>query len=53
MILWMGGFDMNKELFDKRNALYGPTVVKALEARGFEAYYCKAVREAFEAYLER
>ena len=24
---------MNKELFDKRNALYGPTVVKALEAR--------------------
>ena len=31
---------MNKELFDKRNALYGPTFVKSLEARGFEAYYC-------------
>lgn len=35
---------MNKELFDKRNALYGPTVVKALEARGFEHITAK-IRE--------
>ena len=42
---------MNKELFDKRNALYGPTVVKALEARGFEAYYCKDKGEALEKAL--
>ena len=39
---------MNKELFDKRNALYGPTVVKALENRGFEAYYCATKEEALE-----
>ena len=39
---------MNKELFDKRNALYRPTVVKALENRGFEAYYCATKEEALE-----
>ncbi len=39
---------MNKELFDKRNALYEPTVVKALENRGFEAYYCATKEEALE-----
>ncbi len=39
---------MNKELFDKRNALYGPTVVSALEKRGFEAYYCATKEEALE-----
>ncbi|MCI8631165.1 MAG: lactate utilization protein [Firmicutes bacterium] len=39
---------MNKELFDKRNSLYGPTVVKALETRGFEAYYCANKEEALE-----
>ena len=39
---------MNKELFDKRNALYGPTVVSALEKRGVEAYYCATKEEALE-----
>lgn len=44
----IGGFSMNQELFEKRNALYGPTVVKALEKRGFEAYYCADKTAALE-----
>lgn len=39
---------MNKDLFDKRNALYGPRVAAALEKRHFEAYYCATKEEALE-----
>ena len=39
---------MIKELYDKRNAMYGPTVVAALEKRNFEAYYCATKEEALE-----
>ncbi len=31
---------MIKKYFDKRNTLYGEQIIKALEKRGFEAYYC-------------
>lgn len=39
---------MNKELYDKRNSMYGPQVVAALEKRNFRAFYCATKEEALE-----
>lgn len=42
---------MNKEFFEKRNTLYGQTIVKALESRRFEAYYCSTKQDALNKAL--
>lgn len=39
---------MIKELYDKRNSMYGPAVCEALKKRKFEAYYCATKEEALE-----
>lgn len=42
---------MIKEFFDKRNAVYGLSIIKELESRGFEAYYCDSKEKAREKAL--
>ena len=43
---------MNKDIYAKRNTLYGPTVVAALNKRFFDAYYVATKEEALAKALE-
>ena len=43
---------MSQSLREKRNDLLGEKVVKALQSRNFEAYYCKTSQDAIKKVLE-
>ena len=42
---------MAVDVFTQRNSMYGPLIVKALEKRHFEAYYCPTKEEAVEKVM--